>query len=89
MTIKGKGLPLYKGENGDLVLSFNLLNHSRFKIKNKNLYTNFDISFKKSLLGFIKGFEHLDTRLLTINSDSIIKPNTIHCIDDEGIYNEE
>ena len=89
MTINGKGLPLYKGENGDLVLSFNLLNHSRFKIKNKNLYTNFDISFKESLLGFIKGFEHLDTRLLTINSDSIIKPNTIHCINDEGIYDQE
>jgi len=89
MTIKGKGLPLYKGENGDLVLSFNLLNHSRFKIKNKNLYTNFDISFKESLLGFIKGFEHLDTRLLTINSDSIIKPSTVHCINGEGIYDEE
>lgn len=89
MTIKGKGLPLYKGENGDLVLSFNLLNHSRFKIKNKNLYVNFDISFKESLLGFIKGFEHLDTRLLTINSDSIIKPSTVHCINDEGIYDQE
>ena len=89
MIINGKGLPHYKGENGDLILSFNLLNHSRFKIKNKNLYTNFDISFKESLLGFIKGLEHLDTRLLTINSDSIIKPSTIHCINDEGIYDEE
>ena len=89
MTIKEKGLPLYKGENGDLVLSFNLLNHSRFKIKNKNLYTNFDITFKESLLGFIKGIEHLDSRLLTINSDSIIKPSTVHCIYDEGIYDEE
>ena len=85
MTIKEKGLPLHKGNNGDLVLSFNLLNHNRFKIKNKNLYVNFDISFKESLLGFIKGFEHVDGRLLTINSESIIKPSTIHCIDDEGL----
>ena len=89
MTIKGKGLPLYKGENGDLILSFNLLNHSRFKIKNKNLYVNFDITLRESLTGFIKGFKHLDTRLLTINSDSIIKPSTVHCIDDEGIYDEK
>lgn len=89
MTIKGKGLPLYKGENGDLILSFNLLNHSRFKIKNKNLYVNFEISFKESLLGFIKGFEHLDSRLLTISSDNIIKPSTVHCINDEGIYDQE
>ena len=89
MTIKEKGLPVYNGKNGDLVLSFNLLNHSRFKIKNKNLYVNFEISLKESLLGFIKGIEHLDYRLLTINSDSIIKPSTIHCINDEGIYDEE
>lgn len=86
MTVEGKGLPLYKGENGNLVLSFNLLTHDRFKIKNKNILTNFDISFKESLLGFIKGLEHLDDRLLTINSDSIIKPNTIHTIDNEGLY---
>ena len=53
------------------------------------MYVNFDISFKESLLGFIKGFEHLDARLLTINSDSIIKPSTVHCINDEGIYDQE
>ena len=89
MTINGKGLPLYKGDDGDLILSFNLLNHNRFRIKNKNLYVNFNISLKESLLGFIKGCEHLDGRLLTINSESIIKPSTVHCIDNEGVYDED
>ena len=86
ITMKNKGLPVFNGENGDLILSFNLNNNSKFKVKNKDLIYNLDITFKESLVGFIKGVKHLDERLLTINSDTIIKPNTIKCIDDEGLY---
>ncbi len=86
MVLKNKGLPLYNGDNGDLILTFNLNSHSRFKIKNKDLYVSLDVTLKESLTGFIKGLQHLDSRLLTINSTSIIKPNMIKCINDEGIY---
>ena len=86
MTIENKGLPLFDGKNGNLVLSFNLIQHNRFKIKGNDLYTNLDISFKESLVGFVKGVTHLDSRMITINSEQIIKPNNMKCIPDEGIY---
>jgi DnaJ-class molecular chaperone len=86
MTIENKGLPLLNGVNGDLIISFNLNKHSSFKLKNKDLYISMDITMKESLLGFIKGITHLDNRMLTINSENIIKPSTIRCIENEGIY---
>lgn len=88
MTLVEKGLPIFNGINGDLILSFNLTPHNKFKIKNKDLYVNLELTLKESLLGFIKDISTLDTRLLTINSDGIIKPNTIHTIEDEGIHDE-
>ena len=86
MIIKEKGLPHHKGKNGDLVLSFNLTHHNKFKLKNKDLYTYLDITLKESLIGFIKGLQHLDSRMITINSETIIKPNSVRCIDNEGLY---
>lgn len=86
MIIKEKGLPHHKGKNGDLVLSFNLTNHNKFKLKNKDLYTYLDVTLKESLIGFIKGLSHLDSRMITINSETIIKPNSVRCIDNEGLY---
>ena len=86
MIIQNKGLPLLNGINGDLILSFNLNKHSSFKLKNKDIYLTMDISFKESLLGFIKGLNHLDNRMLTINSENIIKPSMIRCIENEGLY---
>jgi len=87
MIIQKRGLPLYKCNNGDLILSFNLIKHNKFKLKDKDLYISQDITLKESLLGFIKAITHLDDRLLTINSENIIKPNTIKCIENEGVYN--
>jgi len=84
--ILDKGLPLFNGDNGDLILSFNLQKHPKFKLKNNDLHASMDITFKESLIGFIKGFHHLDSRLLTISSDDIIKPNTIRLIEHEGMY---
>lgn len=86
MVIENKGLPQLKGINGDLIISFNLNKHLSYKLKNKDLYVHLDITFKESLLGFIKGITQLDNRLLTISSEDIIKPNTIRCIENEGIY---
>ena len=89
MHVQNKGLPLLNGVNGDLILSFNLNKHLSYKLKNKDLYIVLDISLKESLLGFIKGITHLDKRMLTISSEDIIKPSTIRCIDNEGIYDSK
>jgi len=86
MTINNKGLPLLDSDNGNLVLSFNFIQHNKFKVKGNDLYINLDINFKESLIGFVKGITHLDSRMITINSDLIIKPNTMKCISDEGLY---
>lgn len=90
MILVEKGLPLLNGINGDLIISFKLLPHSHFKIKNNDLYYTFNISLKESLTGFTRDIIHLDDRILTITSSNIIKPGTIRCIDNEGmiIYNE-
>lgn len=86
-VIENKGLPLFNGINGNLILSFNLLTHDKFKQKGNDLYINMDITLKESLIGFIKEITHLDSRIITINSESIIKPNTIKCISQEGLFN--
>ena len=90
MILVEKGLPLLNGLNGDLIISFRLLPHSHFKIKNNDLYYTFNISLKESLSGFTRDIIHLDNRILTITSSNIVKPGTIRCIDNEGmiIYNE-
>lgn len=88
IKIKDRGLPLYKGTNGDLILSFNLINNTKFKVKNKDLYTSINISLKESLIGFEMDIKQLDNRLISINSSTIIKPGLIKCIDNEGLYDE-
>ena len=89
MIIPEKGLPLYNYSNGNLILSFTLYSHRYIKVKGDNLYTTIQITLKESLIGFIKGITQLDSRLITITSESIIKPNMIKCIDNEGLLNEK
>ena len=89
MIIDQKGLPIMNGINGDLILSFTLLNHKKFKVRNMDLMYNLDITMKESLIGFRKEIIHLDSRNLTLSSDTIIKPNTIHNIKNEGLPNND
>ena len=88
MIIPGAGLPLYNCNNGDLILSFILTPHRYIKVKSNHLYTSVEITLKESLIGFIKGITQLDSRLITITSESIIKPNMIKCIENEGLAEE-
>jgi len=83
-TYPGRGYPLFNGNNGDLIITFKLKDHNVFKMKGFNLYTSINITLKESLIGFIKTITHLDERLLTINSENIIKPNMIKEIENEG-----
>jgi len=85
IIIPEKGLPILNGTNGNLVITFRLKEHPYLKLKGTDLYTNMTISLKESLTGFTKTISQLDKRFITINSDSIIKPNTIKCIKQEGL----
>lgn len=85
MILREKGLPKYRCKNGDLILSFNLLAHDTFKLKNKDLHSNIEISLRESLIGFTKDIYSLDNRCITLDCKSIIKPNMIKCINEEGM----
>ncbi|MEQ9063069.1 MAG: J domain-containing protein [Vicingaceae bacterium] len=52
IRIKGQGGPgLNNGPNGDLLISFSIANHSKFKLDNSNLYTTVDLDLYQALLG--------------------------------------
>lgn len=87
MIVPDKGLPSINGRNGDLILSFSLSKHDKFKIKHNDLLLSIQITLKESLIGFTKEITHLDDRILSIDSVDIIKPNEIRCIENEGMYN--
>ena len=87
ITIKEKGLPILNGKNGDLIITLNISKHNLYKIKNYDLHLTFDITLKESLIGFTKYINFLDNKLLTLNSNSIIKPNTIKIMENYGLYN--
>jgi len=85
---KNKGLPILNGEMGDLYVSFELKEHDKYKLKNKDLYCTIDITLKESLIGFIKEITTIDSRIIAINSSAVIKPNMIKTVDDEGLYDK-
>lgn len=87
IIVKEKGLPILNGINGDLIITLNIEKHIYYKIKNYDLYLTFDITLKESLIGFTKYINFLDNKLLTLNSNSIIKPNTIKIMENYGLYN--
>lgn len=52
IKIKGQGSPGYNnGPNGDLIILFNIENHSDFKLDNSNLYSDVKLDLYTSLLG--------------------------------------
>ena len=87
IIVKEKGLPILNGKNGDLIITLNISKHNLYKIKNYDLYLTFDITLKESLIGFTKYINFLNNKFLTLNSNSIIKPNTIKIMENYGLYN--
>lgn len=52
IKIKGQGAPGFNGgPNGDLIILFNIENHSNFKLDNSNLYSEVKLDLYTSLLG--------------------------------------
>lgn len=89
IILKNNGLPILNGESGDLYITFELKEHDKFKLKHKDLYLTLEITLKESLIGFIKEITTLDSRIITIHSDEIIKPNMIKKINNEGLFDDK
>ena len=92
IIISNKGLPLYEGLSGDLIIKLNF-NHDNknmdFKIKNYNLHHNLNISFKESLLGFTRSLMLPDDRIIKIESNVPVNNDTIKYIENEGLYSDD
>ncbi len=64
IKIKGHGSKgVNGGPNGDLYITFNILNNTKFKRGGKNLYTNVDIDLYTAMLGGDKTIETLSGKV--------------------------
>ena len=86
IIIPNFGEPLKDFISGDLIIILIIKKHILFKLKDFDLYYKLEITLKESLIGFKKTIKHLDNRDILIKSFDIIKPNTIKCIENEGLY---
>ena len=83
------GLPIKNGKNGDLFILLSLNSNSNFKIKNSNLYYTFNLNFKESMIGFIKGINMPDNRIIQIKSNNPINNDSVQIIKGEGLYSSQ
>lgn len=89
LIFEKEGNETKNGLPGNLVLKINVNDTENIKRKNNDLYTSIIISLKESLIGFTKEFIHLDNRIIKITSNDIIKPNTVKCIEGEGLQMDD
>ena len=87
--ISEKGLPILNGTKGNLIIKFNINSDLNFKIKNYNLYQTININLKESLLGFSRGIELPDNKIIQIHSNIPINNDTIQTIEEEGLFNQD
>lgn len=73
---------------GDVVVVLEQAEHEHFVRKSQHLFYKKKITLLQSLTGFTHYIEHLDGRVLRIESDenTVYEPNCVKCIRDEGMY---
>ena len=74
-------------QHGDLIIVLNIKKHNLFELKDNNLIYNKSISLIEALCGFKFNIKHLDNRILLVENEDIIAPNTKTLIIGEGINN--
>lgn len=75
-------------EPGDIVFAIRARKHHKFRRVGNNLYTNINISFKESLLGFTREIKTLDGRKIkvTVEGDDLpAKPFGWYKVANEGM----
>jgi DnaJ family protein A protein 2 len=91
MTIKGIGHQDLHNQNllGDVVVVFNILNHSVFTKEGNNLKMNLDISWKNSICGTKLTVPHFEGDIVVDTSSfGLIQPNSEHVIKNKGFATE-
>ena len=72
-------------QNQDLVIYISEKKHKTFTRHNNNLEIVLNLSLKEALTGFERSITHLDGRTLDIQGKSVISPNTVKRIEEEGM----
>lgn len=75
-------------DNRDLVVQVFEKKHKLFKRFGKDLEINLTLNLKEALTGFERSIIHLDGRTLDIQGTSIINPNTVKKIPEEGMTDD-
>ena len=73
---------------GDIIITFELKEHSHFHLRGLNLIMNKKILLSESLCGTSFIISELDNNKIMIQSKDIIKPNSIHVIKGKGMYDK-
>jgi len=74
-------------QHGDLIILLEIIKHTCFELKDNNLIYSKNISLIEALCGFKFNIKHLDDRILLVENNDIIAPNTKKLILGEGINN--
>lgn len=72
-------------EYGDLIIIINIIKHNLTLLDNGDLYLKKSISLDDALCGFSFVIEHLNSRKLFIECDTVIHPNSKKIINNEGL----
>ena len=73
---------------GDFIVIIEYLKHPIFKLENKDLVLNKDISLKESLCGYEFVLQHPDGENIEIKSNLITKPEMFFKINNKGVTQE-
>ena len=85
IRLQGKANDFPGQETGDLIFVIKYKAHKLYEVQTDDIVCNLKINLYESLVGFTRYIKHLDGSFLKVQSDSIIKPDTIKCIRNEGI----
>jgi len=84
IQVKSEG-NYYLNQKSDLIINIEILPHNIFKIKNKDLIMNVEISLSEALFGFNKKIKYIDDTYIDIESTSVTQYNDVSCIEGKGM----
>jgi len=84
IQVKSEG-NYYLNQKSDLIINIEILPHNIFKIKNKDLIMNVEISLLEALFGFNKKIKYIDDTYIDIESTSVTQYNYVSCIEGKGM----
>ena len=89
INIQDEGNQDFNQKNGNILITFNVMNDEKFKRENDDLISEIKLTPVEALCGFKKNFEHLDGRQIEIMYNGTVNNGQLIRIKDEGFFNEK